>query len=232
MRKAWRWALAVAAGLLGSVVLYLAAALLLSRLPLNADFHPAPEGVLIGVIDNGVHADLLLPIQAAGVDWRDRFRLAAFPRLGWAPSELRFVSVGWGQREFYLATPSWAELRPAVAARALLGLGGTVLHVAYWPALKDSSRIVWTVIPVEAYRRLAAYVAGSLALDGEGRTQLVNGAGYGQNDAFFAATGRYGPILTCNEWLSRGLAAAGVRTGLWTPFPGAILEHLRAVPAG
>ncbi len=40
-------------------MLYLAAALVLSRIPVNADFRPAHRGVRIGVIDNGVHTKML-----------------------------------------------------------------------------------------------------------------------------------------------------------------------------
>jgi len=232
MGKRWRWAGLAVAPLLLPPALYLGAALVLERVPVNAGFRPAPEGVLVGVIDNGVHADLILPVQAAGIDWRRSFPLAGFPRLGWDESALRYITVGWGQREFYLETPTWADVRPGTALRALLGIGGTVLHVAYWPPLKESPRIVWTILSPEAYRRLADYVAASLARDGEGGAIQIAGEGYAHNDAFFAARGDYGPILTCNEWASRALAHAGVRTGLWTPFPAAVLDHLRQVPDG
>ena len=231
MRRLRRWLAGVAIGLASPFVLYAAAALVLSRVPVNADFRSAPQGVLIGVIDGGVHADLILPVNSSGVDWRRTFRLSAFPRLAWDEEVLHFITLGWGHREFYLRTPTWADVEVGVMARSLLGIGGTVVHVAYWPPLTDSDNIAWVVIPVEAYRTLAAHVAGSLARDGEGRAVWIEGAAYRENDAFFTANGDYGPILTCNEWASRALSKAGVRTGLWTPFPGAILDHLRAISA-
>jgi uncharacterized protein (TIGR02117 family) len=230
--RSWRgWTLVLASAMAAAPALYLAVALVLERVPLNGGFRAAGEGVPIGVYSNGVHAELLLPVRAAGIDWRDTFRLDAFPRLDANAAPPDVISVGWGHREFYLETPTWADVRPLTALKAVLGLGGSLLHVAYWPPLAEDDASAWTVVPVATYRRLAAYVNASLARDSKGRPRWIEGAAYTDNDAFFAAVGDYGPILTCNEWVGRALAAAGVRTGLWTPFPGAILDHLRAVPA-
>ena len=230
--RGWRgWTLAIVAALAAPPALYLAAALILERVPVNGDFRAAAEGVPIGVYSNGVHAELLLPVSAAGLDWRETFRLDAFPRLDAAVAPPAVLGIGWGHRDFYLETPTWADVRPTTALKAVLGLGGSLVHVAYWPPLAEDDASAWIVVPVATYRRLAAYVGANLARDAAGQPRWIEGAAYGDNDAFFAAVGDYGPILTCNEWVGRGLAEAGVRTGLWTPFPGAILDHLRAVPA-
>ncbi|MGL1255138.1 DUF2459 domain-containing protein, partial [Vibrio parahaemolyticus] len=60
---------------------------------------------------------------------------------------------------------------------------------------------------------------GAMARDPNGRPILIPGAGYGPADGFLAGTGHYSIFLTCNDWLRRVLAAAGIRTALWSPFP-------------
>jgi hypothetical protein len=35
--------------------------------------------------------------------------------------------------------------------------------------------------------------------------------------------------FTCNEWVRRGLAEAGVRTAAWAPFDAAIFWQMRAI---
>jgi hypothetical protein len=48
--------------------------------------------------------------------------------------------------------------------------------------------------------------------------------GYDDYDIFYAAPGRYHLGNTCNQWTSDTLAAAGVRTGWWTPFAGGVMK--------
>ena len=48
--------------------------------------------------------------------------------------------------------------------------------------------------------------------------------GYGPQDVFYDAPGTYTVANTCNQWTSDTLAAAGVRTGWWTPFAGGVMK--------
>ena len=51
--------------------------------------------------------------------------------------------------------------------------------------------------------------------------------GYFDTDAFYEGTGRYTLWLTCNEWIGRALAGAGVRTAVRAPFDAALFWQLR-----
>ena len=73
----------------------------------------------------------------------------------------------------------------------------------------------------ENYARLVAAIAAAMAMDDDGRAIPLSHPGYG-GDMFLEGNGRYSPILTCNEWASRGLARAGVRTAVWSPFPNGV----------
>ena len=49
--------------------LYLLAALIGSLVPVNRGWSEPDQGTTIYLADNGVHADLILPVMAQGLDW-------------------------------------------------------------------------------------------------------------------------------------------------------------------
>ena len=48
---------------------------------------------------------------------------------------------------------------------------------------------------------------------------------------FYDAPGEYTASNTCNQWTSNMLAAAGVRTGWWTPFAGGVMKWVPELDA-
>ena len=50
--------------------LYLLAALVGSLVPVNRGWTEPDEGITIYLADNGIHADLIMPAAAHGLDWR------------------------------------------------------------------------------------------------------------------------------------------------------------------
>jgi hypothetical protein len=75
------------------------------------------------------------------------------------------------------------------------------------------------VLTSAEYRRLAAAIERSLPAG-----ERVRHDGYGPSDVFYDAPGDYTARNTCNQWTSDTLAAAGVRTGWWTPFAGGVMK--------
>ena len=75
------------------------------------------EGVTVYACDNGVHTDLVVPATAPGADWRGVFTADAFT----GPTELfDHLSIGWGSRDFYISTPTWADVDVATAVKSVL----------------------------------------------------------------------------------------------------------------
>src|SRR5690348_7825043 len=131
MRMVWRLIrnlLLAAATLIAG---YALAAVAGSAIPVNSGWHQAATGVRVYVIDNGVHTDLVLPVAAEGVDWRELVKPEdlADP----AQAARSHLAFGWGDRDFYLNTPSWSQVKPWRVLSALVGAGRTVLHVAHIP---------------------------------------------------------------------------------------------------
>jgi uncharacterized protein (TIGR02117 family) len=225
-----RWLAWLGAALVAAPLAYLLPALVLGLLPVNRDFRPTPPqagGVTVWLRSNGVHAELVLP-AAAPHDWRaelppaevvDAARLASPPELAW-------IAFGWGDRDFFVRTRTWRDLRPGTAASALLGLGPAAMHVEYLSRPQDYRAQRIDLSPAQ-YALLVDGLRAGFARDAAGRPRRIDDPGYFDTDAFYEGTGRYSLVLTCNEWIRRVLAGAGVRTAAWAPFEAALFRHAR-----
>ena len=209
--------LLVALAVLAVVVAgYAGAGMIGGAIPANAGWRPPTRGVPVYLESNGVHVSLVLPKVAAGIDWRD-----------WAPgadlADPRYarydhIAIGWGERTFFLDTPTWADVRLATILHAAIGSDATLLHVEYVPAPAPGDGIRVVTLRPEEYRRLATGIRASAA------PVRRTFRGYGANDVFYAGTGHYSARHTCNAWVGATLANAGVRVGRWTPFPITVLS--------
>ncbi|WP_375270971.1 TIGR02117 family protein [Sphingomonas sp.] len=208
MRQARRLSF-VLLSLAAAAAVYLSAGLIGAAWVTNRDWRPPAEGVTIWIEDNGIHTDLVMPKQAAGVDWRRVFGGGALREPAYAG--FAHVAVGWGERGFFVNTPTWWDLRPGTVIAAAVGSEDTVLHVEHVPRPVEGERVRAVVLTPAEYRRLARVVRGSLAAGEPVR-------GYAGYDAFYPAHGRYDLLNTCNAWTGRALRRAGVRVGRWTPF--------------
>jgi len=70
------------------------------------------------------------------------------------------------------------------------------------------------------YARLVQRIEAMAPLPGKRQRH----PGYGDHDVFYDAPSRYTALNTCNQWTSDTLAAAGIRTGWWTPFSGGVMK--------
>lgn len=210
--------------LLAPFVAWGVAALALPRLMRNDAWATPERGIEIGVLSNGVHTDFVLPVRAAGVDWAARLELE---ELHGANTGFEWVGVGWGDRRFYLETPTFADLKWDTALVAVSGLGRTAMHVTWLdsgPRSDDDARALR--LSEKQYLALCEYVQASFALDDAARPRRIDHEGYTLFDHFYEAVGSYSAIETCNEWTGAGLRRIGVRTGTWTPFASDVLRPL------
>ena len=194
------------------VALYVGAAATLMWWPVNTKGASELPRIEAYVLTNGVHTDLVLPVRSATIDWRTHFgpQDAKAP-----PPEADFVAIGWGDRDFYLHTPTWADLTLRRAVGALFGANASLLHVTWLTRAQLRHGAFAMPLSERQYLALAAHVHDSLPV---GRAVALPGAGYGTNDAFYEAVGSYNLFETCNTWTGRGLRRAGVPVSRWTPF--------------
>jgi uncharacterized protein (TIGR02117 family) len=198
-------------------LLYLGAGAVGGAIPRNAAWVEPDDGVTIFVATNGIHSGVVLPAITADMDWRTIVRPShlADPRAAG-----QWLWFGWGDRDFYLNTPTWAELSAATVLRAAIGSDATLIHVDHLAAPYDDARPVR--LSRDQYRRLVAGLRASFDLRPDGTAVPIRG--YGAWDVFYPARGRYSAFTTCNAWTGRLLGDAGVRVGAWTPFSATVMQ--------
>lgn len=219
--KYGKWVGRLLTAVLAVPALYLAAAVMGSLIPVNRGWTEPAHGTTIYIADNGIHADLIMPVNADGLDWSPFLPKNDFAA---APPDARWIAFGSGEQRVYLDTPTWWDIRPGTIWSALAG-GNGVVHVEYVP---DPSYAVRQVrLRPEEYRRLWAAVRADFALDRSGRPERIDHPGYGPFDAFYRANSKANALRTCNAVAAGWLRLAGVKTSLWPPFVNGLVWRYR-----
>ena len=219
--KAGKWLGRLLTAALALPALYLLAALVGSLAPANRGWSEPAAGTTVYIADNGIHADIIMPVDAQGLDWAPLIPGSDFA----APEPgARWIAFGSGEQRVYLETPTWWDIRPKTIWSALAG-GKRVMHVEYVPSPYYASREI-RLRPAE-YRRLWAAIRADFALDARGRPLRIDHPGYGPSDAFYRATGKASAVRTCNAVVGRWLRLAGVKVGAWPPFVNGLIWRYR-----
>ncbi|WNJ20191.1 TIGR02117 family protein [Pontibacter sp. G13] len=201
---------------------YVLVACMLTWIPANGTFEEPTDGVRIYLISNGAHVDICVPMDHPQMDWAEYM-----PVPGWQYHRFGYVAFGWGERNFYLNTPTWNDLTLDVAAEALFLPSESAMHVSGWErAPRSSDRVRTVMISDEAYGYLVEYILASLKVESNAPVVIPDAHYHADRDAFLEATGNYHLLFTCNNWANRGLKEIGVKTATWAPFPQSVLYHL------
>jgi len=175
------------------------------------------------VLSNPIHTDIAIPIEPES--------LAALPFLAEAGLPVahphaRWLLIGWGAREFYTQTPSFAEMQPGPTFKALT-LDAATMHVDVIGDLTaDAPFVVPVDITPEGYAGLLQAMSESFTRR-DGQVIPIEGYALGTADRFFEGEGFFTAVLGCNTWSARMLRSAGLRTGIWNPLPLSLTTSLR-----
>ena len=195
--------------------LYLGSAYVLSRMSVDRESQTEND-MTIYILTNGVHTDLVVPIKSEQIDWSQEVK---FANTTGKDSLFEYVAFGWGDKGFYLETPTWADLKASVAFKAAFALSTSAIHATFYKSMREGADCVKINISKEQYSRLIKYIQESFTTDTQGHLMYIQtNANYGKEDAFYEAKGRYNLFHTCNTWANDGLKSCGQKASLWTPF--------------
>lgn len=219
-----RWRVWLAGALLAPALITIAfflTAWIGSSIARNADWTEPENGIEIMVETNGVHTGIVMPVVSEVKDWRQTFPSAGQPRPdGFIPTH---VAIGWGEKEVFLNTPTWGDLKVSTALRIAFFGGDALLRVGhyYYPAPSEYHRPLR--LRPDEYARLVERVEAALPelRDGEVRTNYESFEVGARN---YDSTGRYTIANTCNQWVGDTLAYAGIGMGYWTPLAGGVMK--------
>jgi uncharacterized protein (TIGR02117 family) len=197
------------------VLLYLLIAYCLSRITIDKEMNTKDE-LSIYILTNGVHTDIVVPTRNELMDWSN---FIYFDNTMAADSTCTYLALGWGDKGFYLQTPTWSDLKASVAFKAAFALSSTVIHATYYSKMTESKTCKKILINRNQYKRLINYITGTFQKDAMGKFLFISTrANYGKYDAFYEANGSYSLFKTCNTWANNALKACGQKCCLWTAF--------------
>ncbi len=209
--------------IIGVVFLYIILGLLLPYIPVKAKKTNEPKTIELYILTNGVHTDLVVPVKTKYVDWSEKL---PFENTKGKQTDFNYISFGWGDKGFYLDTPTWAQLKPSTAFKAAFWLGESAMHCTYYKKMQLGDDCKKMMITEQQYQNLIKFIDDKFDKDLKGNYMLIKtDAVYGNNDAFYDAKGSYNFTYTCNTWANNGLKVAGQKAALWTPTDFGIFQH-------
>jgi len=207
-----------------SLFTYLLIVTLLSFVSVNEDLVENQKEIPIYILTNGVHTDIVLPIKNEHYDWTSRLK---FEHTKSKDTTYQYVALGWGDKGFYLETPTWSDLKVSTALNAATGLSSSALHITFYKSLKEGIDCKKITIDSNEYKKLIVFINDSFQLNNGNVTKIDTKAVYGNNDAFYEAKGSYSLFYTCNTWANQALKAANQKAALWTISDTGIFRHYK-----
>ena len=175
------------------------------------------------VVSTEFHTDIAVPLTP---ETRAAFAFLDGTGLPLDAANAAWLLFGWGGRSFYLETPTLADIRPGPLFRAAT-IDASVMHVDVLGAVAPGHPAVTALgVSEEGFAQLVHSIANSF-VHRDGAAIPIAEAGFGSTDRFYEAEGAFNLFVGCNLWTARALRAAGLTTGVWTPFPLSLTLSLR-----
>ncbi|WP_410470258.1 TIGR02117 family protein [Chryseobacterium indologenes] len=211
--------------ILGIVILYIALGLALPFISVSAKDDGQEKVIPIYIYTNGVHTDIVMPVKNDLQDWS---RKIPFDNIKSKKTDYSYIGVGWGDKGFYLDTPTWADLKFSTAVKAAFWMSESAMHCTYYRTMKEGDDCKMIMISRNQYKNLVKFVEDKFDRDQNGNFILIpTNAVYDDHDAFYDAKGTYSFLYTCNTWSNDALKAAGQKAALWTPTDFGIFQQYK-----
>ena len=224
MKKILKYILKTLGVLVGLIIIYLLAVLILPFISVNKTPEKPIDQVEVYIKTNGVHTDIVIPVVTDQIDWSTYIPFSDTK----SKQQYKYLAVGWGDKGFYLDTPEWKDLKFSTAFKAAFWLGESAMHTTFYNEIKVDEDCKRVYMSKEEYAELINYIKQSFDLDQQNKIQLIKtDAVYGNNDAFYEAKGSYSLFFTCNTWASNALKAANKEAPLWTATQQGIFYHYK-----
>jgi len=188
-------------------IVYFLVSLILIFIPINNEEKKSNKNKSIYLNSNGVHLNIIIA--------KNQLHPKLLDGLKYSDND-NYFSFGWGDKNFYLNTPTWGDLTFNNASRALFLKGTALIHLNRY----STTKFDWVEIKVNQNQlgKINQYIDKTFCLDSTNKKILLNNSGYSYNDDFYAAMGSFSCFKTCNTWVNSGLKESGIKACLWTPF--------------
>lgn len=211
--------------IIGLVLLYGLMGYALPFIEVSAKDDGEKKEIPIYIYTNGVHTDIVMPIKSEIKDWSSHILYANTVSKS---TDFNYVGVGWGDKGFYLDTPTWADLKFSTAFKAAFWMSESAMHCSFYKTMTEAKDCKKIMISKKQYSKLVKFVDEKFDKDKSGNYELIpTKAVYGSNDAFYDAQGSYSLFNTCNTWANDALKSADQKAAWWTPTDYGIFLHYK-----
>ncbi len=166
------------------------------------------------ILYDSMHTDIVLNLKTSKVDWNRLLPQVVKGR------EKGYLGFGWGDKETYLNTPTWDDLKLSTALKALFLNTPSLIHVTYYRDIHyyQLKEVVLTHNQFEALEQILKNEFSN--------NPHYEAKGFSRNDAFYSSKRIYNAIKTCNTWSGDRLREANISMSYWTPFSFNVMESL------
>lgn len=222
MKRAFIYLKKLLFGILFFIAVYMLFSIVLSLTPVNNNFQNELNSPYeIWIKSNGLHLDIILPIKNQHINWSQ-----VIPIPENIKDKVNYIGFGWGDKDFYINTPEWSDLKFSTAFRALFLRTDAAMHVTFYNNLFENDLSIQLLVKEQQFKDVQSLILESFKTKGNG-VMLIENIGYGNYDRFYNANYSYSLIYTCNSWTNEVLKKAGLPSCVWTPFDKGILFQLR-----
>ena len=166
------------------------------------------------ILYDSMHTDIVLNLKTSKVDWNRLLLEVVKGR------KKGYLGFGWGDKETYLNTPTWDDLKLSTALKALFLNTPSLLHVTYYRDI-HYYQLKEVALTHNQFEALEQILKNEFSNNPHYETK-----GFSRNDAFYTSNRIYNAINTCNTWSGDRLREANIGMSYWTPFSFNVMESL------
>lgn len=206
-----------------AVVMFFLLTWILGKVIVNKDFEEPMDGVPLYLWSSGVHVDLAFDYADANIDWGQYIDFDAFKT---PQDEIRILSFGWGDRSFFLETPTWEDLTVYNVFKALFLPSQSAMHLTLYKSVyKENDKKKQLMISKQQLKVIEEFILNQILKDASGAIGIDHSGYNNIDDRFYEAHGKYSLLKTCNNWANQAMKKAGIKTAFWAPIDHSILQH-------
>jgi len=165
---------------------------------------------------DSMHTNIILNLRDTHYNWQKLLQKLLKRR------KYGYLSFGFGDKETYLNTPKWNDLKVSTALKALFINTPSLVHVEYLHNINiKSDYIIKIDIDKNQYKNIEKQILNTF-----GKEITFGYKGYGKDDIFYNSPYKYNLINTCNTWSGDILREANITMSYWTPLSCCVVKSL------
>lgn len=178
----------------------------------------------ICIINDGMHINIVIPVKNDLVNWEEFINISDLGKD--AIANYKYLTFGWGDRDFYIQTPTLAEFNLITASKALFLPTPSTILVQGFSEIPRYQETKCVKVTQTDYLQLIQFIQKTFQLNSQNEPiRIANG--HSSNSGFYAANGNYSIGKTCNNWVAEALKKANVDTPLWAGLSSAVMLHFK-----